>query len=125
MRSPISSPTADIFLQNYEDKYIKQFLEAKSIIFYARYVDDILIIFDKTKTNPQNINKYINKIHNELKLTPKHEEHNSINYLDLIIRRQHNKFNIDTYRKPTATDTTINFLSNHPIEQKIAAFRSY
>ena len=44
MRSPISSPTAEIFLQNYEDKYIKQFLEAKSI-----YVDDILIIFDKTK----------------------------------------------------------------------------
>ena len=124
MGSPISSLTAEIFLQNYEDKYIKQFLEAKSIIFYARYVDGILIIFDKTKTIPQNINTYINKIHNNLKLTPTHEEHNSINYLDLTIR-QHNKFNIDIYRKPTATDTTINFLSNHPIEQIMAAFRSY
>ena len=35
MGSPISSITAEIFLQNYEDKYIKQLLEAKSIIFYA------------------------------------------------------------------------------------------
>jgi hypothetical protein len=30
---------------------------------------------------------------------------------------------VDIYRKPTYTDTTINFLSNHPIEQKTAAFR--
>jgi len=49
MGSPISSVNAEIFLQNYEDKYIKQFLEDKSIIFYARYIDDILIIFDKKK----------------------------------------------------------------------------
>ena len=29
----------------------------------------------------------------------------------------------DIYRKPTTIDTTINFLSNHPIEHKMAAFR--
>jgi hypothetical protein len=29
----------------------------------------------------------------------------------------------DIYRKPTTTDTTINFLSNHPIEHKTDAFR--
>ena len=27
-----------------------------------------------------------------------------------------------TYRKPTTTDTTINYLSNHPTEHKIAAY---
>ena len=60
-----------------------------------------------------------------MEFTPTHEEQNTINYLDLTIRRHHNKLNIDIYRKPTATDTTINFLSNHPIEQKKATFRSY
>jgi hypothetical protein len=30
-----------------------------------------------------------------------------------------------TYRKPTTTDTTINFLSNHPIEHRMAAYRYY
>ena len=29
----------------------------------------------------------------------------------------------NVYRKPTDTDTTIHYLSNHPLEQKMAAFR--
>jgi len=41
MGSPISSLIAEILLQNYEDKKIKQLLEANSIIFYVRYVDNI------------------------------------------------------------------------------------
>jgi DNA mismatch repair ATPase MutS len=32
---------------------------------------------------------------------------------------------MDIYRKPTTTDTTINFNSNHPVEHKMAAFRSH
>ena len=68
---------------------------------------------------------HINKAHNNIKLNPTYEEHSSINFLGLIIRRQYKKLEIDIYRKPTTTDTTINFLSNHPIEQKMAAFRSH
>jgi len=30
---------------------------------------------------------------------------------------------INKYRKPTETDTTINYRSNHPPEQKMAAYR--
>jgi allophanate hydrolase subunit 1 len=84
--APISSLIAEIFLQNYEDKNIKQFLEAKSIIFYVRSVEDILIIFDKTKISPQNINTHIKKVHNNIKLNPTLEEHTSVNFLDVIIR---------------------------------------
>jgi len=91
MGSPISSLIAEIFLENYEDKNIKQFLGAKRIIFYVRYVDDILIIFDKTKISPQNINTHINKAHSNIKLNPTYEEHSFINFLDLIIRRQYKK----------------------------------
>jgi len=60
-----------------------------------------------------------------MEFTPTREEHNTINNLDLTIRRNHNKLNIDICRKPTVTDTTIKFLSNHPIEQTMATFRSY
>jgi hypothetical protein len=91
MGSPISSLIAEIFLQNYEDKNIKQFSEAKSTIFYVRYVGDILIIFDKTKISPQNINTHINKAHINIQLNPTYEEHSSINFFDLIIRRQYKK----------------------------------
>jgi len=50
-------------------------------------------------------------------------EYNSIAFLDLTITRRHTTLYVDIHRKPTTKDITINFLSNHPIEQKMAAFR--
>jgi hypothetical protein len=45
MGSPTSSTIAEIFLQHMEQYvYITQFLASRNIIFYTRYVDDILII---------------------------------------------------------------------------------
>jgi hypothetical protein len=123
MGSPISSLIAEIFLQQYEDKNIKHLIDTKNIAYYARYVGDILIIFDTTKINLHTLTRYINNIHSNVKLNTTYEQHNSIDFLDLTITRQHKKLEIDIYRKPTATDTTINFLSNRPIEQKTAAYR--
>jgi len=38
---------------------------------------------------------HINKVHNNIKLNPTYEEHSSINFLDLLIRRQYKKLEID------------------------------
>jgi hypothetical protein len=43
--------------------------------------------------------------------------------LDLTITCKHEQLEVDIFRKPTYRDTAINFLSNHPIEQKMAAFK--
>ena len=67
MGSPLSGLIAEMFLQNYEDTNIKHLLDTKNIVFYIRYVDDILIIFDTTKIDSHNINAYINNIHKKLK----------------------------------------------------------
>jgi len=82
-----------------------------------------LIIFDTTKIDTHTINAYINNINKNLKLNPTHEEHNSIDYLHRTILWQHNNLEVDIYRKPTTIDTAINFMSNHPIEEKTAAYR--
>jgi hypothetical protein len=47
--SPISNIIAEIFLQHYENTYIKQALDTQHIQYYTRYVDDILIIYDNNK----------------------------------------------------------------------------
>ena len=47
MGSPISSLIVQVFLHHYEDIHIKQLLDTKNIAPYTRYVDDILIIYDK------------------------------------------------------------------------------
>jgi hypothetical protein len=51
------------------------------------------------------------------------ESNNTVNFLDLSITRDPTHLSIGIYRKPTTTDTTINFMSNHPMEQKLTAYR--
>ena len=87
--------------------YKKQLLATKNIALYTRYVDDILIICDN-KNPPAHHQHIHNEIHDNLKLDPTYETRNSINYLDLTITRKQKNLEIDIYRKPTTTDTTIN-----------------
>jgi hypothetical protein len=49
-------------------------------------------------------------------------ENNSINFLDLLISRRHNSFDINIYKKQTTTNTTINYFLNHPMEHRLAAY---
>jgi hypothetical protein len=92
-------------------------------MFYTRYVDDILMIYNAKHTTPETIYNLINKTHSNLQFTPTHEHNNSISFLDLLLIRQPDKIEIDIFRKPTTTDTTINYTSNQPIEHKMAVFR--
>ena len=45
------------------------------------------------------------------------------NFLDLLRIRNPTNLETDIYRKPTTTTITIDFLSNHPTEHQIAAYR--
>jgi hypothetical protein len=48
-----------------------------------------------------------------------------INFLDLAITRKTTNLEIDIFQKPATTNTTINYLSSHPLEEKLAAYRYY
>jgi hypothetical protein len=56
---------------------------------------------------------------------PTTEENNNINNLDLSIHINTQNLPIGIYRKPTLTDTTTPFTSNHPLEHKLAAYHFY
>jgi len=122
----MSLTIAEIYLQFFKETYKKQRLESKEIIYYKRYIDDILIIFEQNKTDGKTIINHTNNIekHMEFKLSEE-KINNSINYPDLFIHRNTNSIEIRIYRKPTHTDATIQFSSNHPLEHKIAAFNFY
>jgi len=123
MGSPISNTVAGIFLQDLENTHLKQTLVAQNITFYARYVDDILLIYNTKHTTPETTHSHINKVHPNLQFTPTFEYNNSISFLDLLIIRHPTQIEIDIFRKPTTTDTTINYTFNHPTEHKMAAYR--
>ena len=67
--------------------------------------------------------RYTNTIHSNLQFNPTLESDGHINFLDFKFTRRNTHIEIDIYRKPTTTDTTIHFTSTHPIEHKLAAYR--
>ena len=89
MGSPISNTIAEIFLQHYENTYIKQVLNMQYIQYYTRYVDDILIIYDTSKVTHEHehITHQFNQVHKDIKFNPRDETKNTVNFLDLQITR--------------------------------------
>ena len=47
----------------------------------------------------------------------------NLSFLDLLVHRKAQGFEIIIYRKLTSTDMVIHFTSNHPIEHKRAALQ--
>ena len=66
MGSPISSTLADIYQQYLEEKYIKHCLEHKNIIYYRRYVGDLLIIYDQSRIKVDKTLNFINGVDDHL-----------------------------------------------------------
>ena len=83
---------------------------------------DIVLQNDATCTNPDYILQYVDTIHSNIQLSPTMES-NNVNFLDLSITRRPTWLGINIFRKPTSTDTTINFLPNDPLEHIMAAYR--
>ena len=97
MGSPISGTMAELFLQHLENAHVKHLIESNIIAFYSRYVDDILIVYDSTLTTPHNIQQYLNAIHNNIQLSPTHENNHSVSFLDLTITRKPSHLDISIY----------------------------
>ena len=96
MGSQISGTMAEIFLQ-FENNIIKHLIDAKILSLYTRYVDDILIIYDSMRTNPDNILQYNDSIHSNIQLRPTMESANNVNFLDLSITRRPTCLNISIF----------------------------
>lgn len=127
MGSPLSSILAEIFLNHIENKHL--FTEAnryrEKMVFYYRYVDDTIVLFNGNSRQLTLLNTYLCSMHKKIKFTLEEEKNNSLNFLDLTISKQDNHFTFKIYRKPTCTDQTIHADSHHPYSQKVAAYNSF
>ena len=70
-------------------------------------------------TNPDIISQYSNSMHHNLQLNATLENNDRGNFLDLSINRDASQLEIDIFRKPTTTDTTISHLYIQPSEQNL------
>lgn len=125
MGSCLASLVADIFINNLECKFFKENPQIVSkIIYYKRYVDDIIILFDGTVEEIEDFAKQMNKMHPNIIFTVEHQTEKGLNFLDLSISNSNNRHKFQVYRKPTYTDATINNSSCHPENHKLASYRS-
>ena len=121
MGAPTSSVFSEIYLQSLENQEIHQLLNKHNIKAYFRYVDDILIVYDRNTSNIHDITEDFNNITPELKFTLEKETNRQINYLDITIQWTQRGFSTNIYRKPTTTVSIIPNDSCHPIGHKMAA----
>lgn len=123
MGNPLSPLLAEIFMDFIESE-IKKHPLFKKFLYWHRYVDDIFTCFTGTDRQLNIFTDFINNIHNNIKFTIETETNNSINFLDLTIKKQNNQHIFSIFHKPTHPDTTIHNSSCHPVQHKHAAFYS-
>jgi hypothetical protein len=111
MGAPTSSLFSEVFLQNLEHNRICKILVENKVVTYFRYVDDILIVYDKQKTDITHVLALFNNPHPKIMFTMELEEDRKINFLDLTIQRLLAGVYASIYRKPTASGSLIHFES--------------
>ncbi|KYN21863.1 hypothetical protein ALC57_05757 [Trachymyrmex cornetzi] len=86
------------------------------MLFYYRYVDDIIMTLPKDKID-STLNCF-NSYHERIKFTVEHSNKNGINFLDVKLLIENGRLIFDIYKKPTDSGRYLNFYSNHPVTHK-------
>ena len=124
MGNSLSGLLSGIFLSALESQFLNQ--NNKNIIFWRRYVDDVLVLWDGDNlSHIENFHKYINTAHPNIKYTIEIEQNNNLKFLDLSITKLQDSLEFDIYRKPTQTDTIIPMDSHHHHAHVHAAINCY
>lgn len=125
MGSPLSGLLANIFINDLETSKIinKNNPFYKNIIYWYRYIDDIICLFNGNEVEKEEFFNFLNTLSNKIKFTMENQN-KQINFLDLTITNEENKHTFSIYHKQTQTDLIIPSNSNHPWTHKMAVFYS-
>ena len=96
--SPLGPTLADLFLVNYESKWLKDCPVQLAPKYYCCYVDHIFLLFE-AKDDVKKLFRYMNSRHPNIKFTCKEENNNKISFLDMSITRTENKFTMSVFCK--------------------------
>ncbi|XP_067131221.1 uncharacterized protein [Centruroides vittatus] len=122
MGSPPAGTLCELILATLEKAVLPKF-EAQ-LIMYARYVDDVLILWN-VKPDIQRFIKDINDNRFGLKIELKQENDKIIHFLDFHIQINHlGQFSTKVYRKPSYNPIFIPWISHDPPSYKLATFRA-
>ena len=116
MGSKSSCRYADIFMDDFETKYIYPRISGKHLAYY-RFVDDIFMVWNDSKENLITFFKDINTVHESIKFDCVYS-HQKINFLDTtVFKNAQHSLSTKVYTKPTDRPGYIYKTSYHPKSQ--------
>ena len=123
MGSRISSIVAHLYLVHLEDMATDKQEESR-IEMYARYVDDVFVLYRGSWRQAEQLQTKLNSIHKKIQFTMEKEEDETLSFLDVKITRVNKILETTVYRKNTHTDSYLNWNSAHPTCHKISVLRA-
>ena len=121
MGSPLAPALANVFMGYYESKFLTD-PQAKCVLFYKRYVDDIFCVF-KNENEADLFFTFINCQHNNISFTMEKEKDHKLPFLDILIDNT-KTLKTSVYHKPTYTGLLLNFDSFTPLLYKKGLVRT-
>ena len=116
MGSKSSCRYADIFMDDFESKYIYPRISGKYLAYY-RFVDDIFMLWTGTKDNLLSFFKEINTVHENIKFDCKFS-YSQVDFLDTTVYKNgKNCLSTKLFTKPTDRPGYIHNKSYHPRSQ--------
>jgi hypothetical protein len=103
MGAPSSSIISENFLQHIEHTHLPHLTRKHRLVNYARYVDDILLIYDSQHTDLHSILHDFNSLHQNLHFTGETEQNNTISYLDITVHKTQSNIKISIHLQPSHT----------------------
>jgi len=97
MVSPLSGNLAELCIQKLENDHIIQYLDINEISNYERYIDDIIIIYNKDRIKEEKILHAMNDVDGNLTFKLTSGNNKTINFLDLIICRKQTNMELGIY----------------------------
>ncbi|XP_047141171.1 uncharacterized protein LOC124816160 [Hydra vulgaris] len=117
MGTRMAPPYANIFMGELDQKIIEKY--KNHISLYKRFIDNVLLIFEGTLSELDELKTYMNSLHKNIKFTFDTST-KSVSFMDLTLtKNENNTISSTIYKKPTDTLSLLNFHSNHPRHQKI------
>ncbi|KAG8237121.1 hypothetical protein J437_LFUL008173 [Ladona fulva] len=123
--SPLSPPLAEIFLDNFEEKLFHSGNQLPHhILFWRRYVDDIICTSHSDFQLLNSFLVFLNSIHPSISFALETSTNGTLNFLDLSISLVSGKLHFVIFHKPTYTNHAIPNFSSHHYSHKHALFHS-
>ncbi len=115
MGSPFAPNYANLYMGLWEERYIfNNNPFSDNILFFRRFIDDIVMGFVGSEEELKAFNDYINGTYTNLKFTMEYSQR-EIHFLDLLISVNDNRrLETSIYRKNTDRNTILHATSFHP-----------